>query len=284
MTNISFLLRPRYKHLSGKSLRLWAILLFTVLIGIGIYGTYMPNTAFAIDYGQKNLAPSLMHPFGTDYLGRDMLMRSLKGLSISLRVGFLAAFFSSLVALILGTCSATLGGFVDKAVTFLIDVCMGIPHILLIIMISVMLGGGISGVVTGVVVTHWPRLTRLIRAEILQLRKEPYVLAAKGYGKSQVHIIIHHFIPKVFPQYIIGLILLFPHAIIHEAGVSFLGYGLPLDLPAIGIILAESIKYLSLGLWWTALFPGALLLFVVLLFNFLGDILRNMLDPFHAHE
>ena len=156
---------------------------------------------------------------------------------------------------------------------------MGIPHILLILMISVMMGGGILGVSIGVIVTHWPRLTRVIRAEVMQLRSQPYVLAARQYGYSWFSIARRHFVPHVAPQYIIGLVLLFPHAIMHEAAISFLGYGLPLDMPAIGIILSESMSYLALGMWWLAFFPGFLLLLVVLIFDRLGETLRDILDP-----
>lgn len=270
----------------GKRQRMQYIvgILIFLLLGLTLYGTFLPDSAYAVDYSQKNLPPSLTHLFGTDHMGRDMLMRSLKGLSISLRVGLIAAFISSCIALILGTLSATFGGKTDKFVIWLVDLCMGVPHILLILMISVMLGGGIKGVVVGVVVTHWPRLTRVIRAEVMQLRNQPYVLAARGYGRSSYAIARSHFVPHVFPQYIIGLVLLFPHAIMHEAAISFLGYGLPLDLPAIGIILSESMRYLATGAWWLAFFPGALLLVVVLLFERLGDLLQSVIDPLRAHE
>lgn len=258
---------------------IFASLAICFILGLFFWGVTMPESAYAVDYGQKNLVPSVAHPFGTDYMGRDMLLRSIKGLSISLQIGLAAAFFSSCIALVLGTLSAAFGGKVDQFVLWLVDLCMGIPHILLILMISVMMGGGIMGVSIGVVVTHWPRLTRVIRAEVMQLRSQPYILAARQYGYSWLSIARRHFVPHVLPQYIIGLVLLFPHAIMHEAGISFLGYGLPLDMPAIGIILSESMRYLALGMWWLAFYPGGLLLLVVLIFDRLGEALRDLLDP-----
>jgi len=228
--------------------------------------------------------PSAAHPFGTDHMGRDMLLRSVKGMSISLQIGIAAAFVSSCIALVLGTLSAAFGGKVDQFVLWLVDLCMGVPHILLILMISVMMGGGIMGVSVGVIVTHWPRLTRIIRAEVMQLRTQPYILAARQYGYSWMSVARRHFVPHVLPQYIIGLVLLFPHAIMHEAGISFLGYGLPLDMPAIGIILSESMRYLALGMWWLAFFPGFLLLLVVLIFDRLGAALRDLFDPQFGQE
>ena len=274
--------------LSGLSVRqrrlIFAMSAIVFILGLLFFGTTMPESAYAVDYGQKNLAPSLAHPFGTDNMGRDMLLRSVKGMSISLQIGFAAAFVSSCIALLLGTLSAAFGGKVDQFVLWLVDLCMGVPHILLILMISVMMGGGVMGVAIGVIVTHWARLTRVIRAEVMQLRVQPYVLAARQYGYSWFSIARRHFVPHVLPQYIIGLVLLFPHAIMHEAGISFLGYGLPLDMPAIGIILSESMRYLALGMWWLAFFPGFLLLLIVLIFDRLGAALRDLFDPQFGQE
>lgn len=273
---------------SGMSVRqrqlIFAVIAGCFIFGILVWGTTMPESAYAVDYGQKNLVPSAAHPFGTDHMGRDMLLRSVKGMSISLQIGIAAAFVSSCIALALGTLSAAFGGKVDQFVLWLVDLCMGVPHILLILMISVMMGGGIMGVSVGVIVTHWPRLTRIIRAEVMQLRRQPYILAARQYGYSWMTVARRHFVPHVLPQYIIGLVLLFPHAIMHEAGISFLGYGLPLDMPAIGIILSESMRYLALGMWWLAFFPGFLLLLVVLIFDRLGAALRDLLDPQSGQE
>ena len=272
----------------GMSVRqrqlIFAVLAGCFILGILVWGTTMPESAYAVDYGQKNLVPSAAHPFGTDYMGRDMLLRSVKGMSISLQIGIAAAFVSSCIALFLGTLSAAFGGKVDQFVLWLVDLCMGIPHILLILMISVMMGGGVMGVSIGVIATHWPRLTRIIRAEVMQLRTQPYILAARQYGYSWVTVARRHFVPHVLPQYIIGLVLLFPHAIMHEAGISFLGYGLPLDMPAIGIILSESMRYLALGMWWLAFFPGFLLLLIVLIFDRLGAALRDLFDPQSGQE
>jgi hypothetical protein len=273
---------------SGMSVRqrqlIFAVIAGCFIFGILVWGTTMPESAYAVDYGQKNLVPSAAHPFGTDHMGRDMLLRSVKGMSISLQIGIAAAFVSSRIALVLGTLSAAFGGKVDQFVLWLVDLCMGVPHILLILMISVMMGGGIMGVSVGVIVTHWPRLTRIIRAEVMQLRTQPYILAARQYGYSWMTVARRHFVPHVLPQYIIGLVLLFPHAIMHEAGISFLGYGLPLDMPAIGIILSESMRYLALGMWWLAFFPGFLLLLVVLIFDRLGAALRDLFDPQFGQE
>lgn len=280
-------LQPNEKSLFGSKKQrtlLFAVCSCTLILIVLFWGLLMPESAYAVDYSQKNLPPSLSHPFGTDFMGRDMFSRSIKGMSISLQIGFGAAFVSSCIALVLGSLSASFGGKIDEFVLWLVDLCMGVPHILLILMISVMMGGGILGVSIGVIITHWPRMTRVIRAEVMQLRQEPYVLASRSYGYSWYSVARRHFVPHVLPQYIIGLVLLFPHAIMHEAGVSFLGYGLPLDMPAVGIILAESMKYLAMGMWWLVFFPGFLLLAVVLLFDRMGEALHRLFDPEYAQE
>ncbi len=257
---------------------------FLFLAFIAIMGIVMKQEAYMPDYGAKQLAPSLSHWFGTDYLGRDMFARTVKGLSTSILIGTLAAGVSASIALIFGLLSATVGGKTDKVINWLVDLCMGVPHIILLMLISFMLGKGVHGVIIGVALTHWPNLTRVIRAEVLQIRSSHYVKAAGKMGANSWTIAKNHIVPHVLPQFIIGLILLFPHAILHEAAITFLGYGLPLDMPAIGVILSEAMKHISTGMWWLVLFPGLSLLAVVMMFDALGENLKILLDPGSSHE
>ena len=161
---------------------------------------------------------------------------------------------------------------------------MGIPHIVLLILIAFALGKGFWGVTLGVALTHWPSLARVVRAEVLQCKESGFVAFAEKLGASPLQIAWRHMIPFVLPQFLVGLILLFPHAILHEAAITFLGFGLPPEQPAIGIILAESMKYLSAGMWWLAVCPGLLLVAVVLLIDRLGENLRRIVDPYSAQE
>lgn len=255
-----------------------------LLIVIAAAGALMPAELYAPNFDAKRLAPNPQHIFGTDYLGRDMFWRTIKGLSNSILIGLLAAGVSAVLALILGILSATIGGWFDYAVSWLIDLCMGLPHLVLLILISFMLGRGMRGVIIGVALTHWPSLTRVIRAEVLQLRTSQYVQAARKFGESSWFIARKHILPHVIPQFVIGLILLFPHAILHEASITFLGFGLPVDMPAIGIILSESMQYLSIGLWWLAVLPGLALLIVVMMFDGVGENLRRLIDPASSQE
>ena len=263
------------------------LIIFTGVIflaGVCLWGLMLEPSLYAPNYEARRLAPSLAHLFGTDNLGRDMFYRTVCGLSTSIQIGLLSAVISSVIALVLGSLSAVFGGKVDKIVNFMVDLCMGVPHLILLILISIAVGGGAAGVIIGVAVTHWPNLTRVIRAEVMQIRSAQYVQVARKLGMDNWHIAAKHIVPHVFPQYLVGLVLLFPHAILHEAAITFLGYGLPLDTPAVGVILAESMKHLAAGMWWLAFFPGIALLFMTQLFDIVGDYLKILIDPHSARN
>lgn len=254
------------------------------LLAVTVAGFLLSDAAMVTDFSRKNLAPCLAYPFGTDWMGRDMLARTLTGLSLSIRIGVLTAAVSAVVALAVGTAAATLGRRVDAVLSWCIDLVMGIPHILLVILISLAFGKGFVGVVAGVALSHWTSLARLLRGEVLQLRSAPYVLAAEKLGRTKLQVARDHLLPHLLPQFLTGLILLFPHAILHEASVTFLGFGLSSEQPAIGVILSESMSYLTTGKWWLAFFPGLMLVATVALFALLGDRLRRILDPATIHQ
>lgn len=255
-----------------------------VLLAVAVAGLLLSDAAMVTDFSRKNLAPCLAYPFGTDWMGRDMLARTLTGLSLSIRIGVLTAAVSAVVALAGGTAAATLGRRVDAVLSWCIDLVMGIPHILLVILISLAFGKGFIGVVAGVALSHWTSLARLLRGEVLQLRGAPYVLTAEKLGRTKLQVARDHLLPHLLPQFLTGLILLFPHAILHEASVTFLGFGLSSEQPAIGVILSESMSYLTTGKWWLAFFPGLALVSTVALFALLGDRLRRILDPATIHQ
>ncbi|MCI9036856.1 MAG: ABC transporter permease [Oscillospiraceae bacterium] len=262
----------------------YTMLMLLAVLAAFAAGVLIPESAVAPDFASAKLPPSLAHPFGTDWLGRDLFLRTLKGLSVSLTVGVAASLISAVAAVLTGVAAATGSKAVDGVITWLIDLVMGVPHMVLIILISFACGRGLKGLLAGIAVTHWTGLARLIRAEVMQLRGQPYIMASRRLGKSSGWVLTHHLLPHLAPQFFVGLVLMFPHAILHEASVSFLGYGLPPEQPAIGIILSESMKYLSAGMWWLAVFPGALLVAVVLLIDRLGENLRVIIDPYSAQE
>lgn len=263
---------------------IYAAVIFLVLLGIYVSGAFLGDGQIAADFSKKALPPSLEHPFGTDMLGRDMLVRTIKGLSVSIVVGVVASSVSAVIALIVGVVAATGKSWLDHFMNWLIDLVMGIPHTVLLILISFACGKGLKGVLIGVAVTHWTGLARIIRSEVLQIRSQQYIEVSKKLGHSSWWITVHHILPHMVPQFLIGLILMFPHAIMHESGLTFLGFGLSPEQPAIGIILSESMKYISAGMWWLAFFPGLMLVIIVLLFDRLGENLKKIIDPYSAHE
>ncbi|UEB80573.1 ABC transporter permease [Clostridium sp. M62/1] len=254
-----------------------------LLAGIAAAGLLCSEGASVSDFSRKNLAPNAEYLFGTDWLGRDMFLRTLAGLSMSIRLGLLTATVSAGIALALGLLAA-MGRTADLVVSGLIDLVMGIPHMLLLILISCACQKGFAGVAVGISLTHWPSLARLIRGEVLQLKESQYVKISSKLGMSRFKIACTHMLPHLLPQFLTGLILMFPHAILHEASITFLGFGLPPEEPAVGIILSESMKYLITGKWWLAVFPGLLLTATVLLFEALGHSVSRLLSPGGAHE
>ena len=227
-------------------------LMFAVIFGVYLAGAVLGEEAIAADFSRKGLAPSWEHPFGTDMLGRDMLARTVKGLSVSILVGTVASGVSAVIALIVGVVAAMGISWLDHLMNWLIDLVMGIPHMVLLILISFSCGKGLRGVLAGVAVTHWTGLARLIRSEVFKIRSEQYVEVSKKLGHSGRWITIHHILPP--------------------------------EQPAIGIILSESMKYIAAGNWWLAFFPGLMLVMTVFLFDRLGENLKKILDPYSVHE
>lgn len=276
--------QTRERFLNRRRQTLFLIVLCILCLGIILAGRSQVTSANQTNLIARNQAPSWAHLFGTDWLGRDMLVRTWSGLSLSLRVGFLAALFSSIIGLGIGMVAATFGGKVDAFFSWWIDVFLSLPHMVVLILLAFVSGGGIMGVVISVALTHWPSLARVIRAEVYQVRAADYVHLSAKLGRSPLWIARHHILPHVLPQFLVGLILLFPHAILHEAGITFIGIGLSPHQPAIGIILAESMRHLSTGYWWLAVLPGAALLAMVKTFDILGENVRALLDPRTAQE
>ncbi|RAV18933.1 ABC transporter permease [Paenibacillus contaminans] len=256
--------------------------LFVAAVELG--GLLMSDEPISTHLELRNLAPSAGHLFGTDWLGRDMFTRTVKGLALSIRVGLTAAACSVVIAALLGFAAATLGRTADKIVSWLIDLFLSVPHLVTLILISFVFGGGLKGVVIGIAFTHWPSLARVIRAELLQLKSADYIQVSRRLGKSRLWIASRHMLPHILPQLLVGMLLLFPHAILHEAAITFLGLGLSPHQPAVGIILSESMRYLSTGMWWLAVFPGLSLLVTVRAFDRIGENLRGLLDPHRSHD
>ena len=274
-----------FKNLNHRSRALILTCAMALLL-IAIYacGLLISDESIAGSFLEAKQAPSLSHIFGTDALGRDLFLRTIKGLSVSITVGLVASVISAVIAVLVGIAAATGSKKLDAFINWVIDLVMGVPHTILVILISFAFWRGLKGLLIGIVATHWCSLARLIRGEVLQLRSEQYVAVSRKLGKSSTWILTNHLLPHLVPQFFVGLVLLFPHAILHEASISFLGFGLPPEQAAIGIILSESMRYLSTGMWWPAVLPGLTLVLIVLLIDKIGDYLKAILDPYSAQE
>ena len=257
------------------------ILSALVIVTIFVSGYFMRD--IPTSFISANQMPSLEHIFGTDWMGRDMFQRTIAGLGLSIMVGFIASVVSTIISIILGLFSS-FNKIADETVAGIIDLFGSIPHILLIILISIMFGGGVFGVIMGVGLTHWTPLARVLRSEVKEIKTKEYIHLAENLGKSKLWVATKHILPLIISQIIVGVILMFPHAIMHEAAITFLGFGLPPHEPAIGVILAESMHYLSSGYWWLAFYPGMSLLIVVLLCDFIGENVEKLLNPETAQE
>ncbi len=271
--------KPLYKLGMREKTLLSITVVGILLISIMVTGSLVSEEQLAISLTNKNLEPSLQYLFGTDWMGRNMLYRTLKGLSMSMKIGIMASCFSGIIALTFGLMGATLGKKVDAFITWLIDLCLSVPHALVIILISIALGGGLKGIVIGVSLTHWPSLTRIIRVEVMQINNSDYAKISRNFGKSNLYIAFRHILPHIIPQLLVGIVLIFPHAVLHEASITFLGFGLPPHEPAIGIILSEAMKYLTSGRWWLAFFPGLSLVLVSLMVDNIGKQVSKLINP-----
>lgn len=273
-------------EVSRKRIWMMIIMILTAsfILYVYIHGSLINEEALSSNFREKLMGPSREHIFGTDHAGRDMYLRTIKGLSTSIKVGFIGTIASFLISIIFCILLVVGKEKTDRVVNFLIDGFLSIPHMMFLILISVAVGRGIRGVIIGLALTHWTGLTRILRSEILELLDENYINISKAMGKNNFYIFKNHILPHLLPQILVGLVLLFPHAILHEAGITFLGFGLSLSTPAIGIILQESMKYITTGHIYLALFPGLMLVFLVLCVNRLGENLKSFLDPNEIHR
>ncbi|MDO4645398.1 MAG: ABC transporter permease [Propionibacteriaceae bacterium] len=270
--------RPRTRYLRQRMIAA-IVISCLVILSVVVLNYALPEEAMELDLLAQKQPPSGKALFGTDWMGRDMFTRSMKGMFASLQIGLIACIISVVISVTLGSLAAIFGGKVDAAVSWIIDLFLGMPHLVLMILVSVALGGGPNGVIIAVAVTHWPTLARIVRAEVFQLKTADFILVARNMGKKPLWITSRHVIPHLVPQVVVGFVLLFPHAILHEASLTFLGFGLSPLKPALGVILAEALQHLSTGAWWLVLLPGLVLLAVVRCFDSIGSALNEFLDP-----
>ncbi|WP_052120345.1 ABC transporter permease [Inquilinus limosus] len=216
---------------------------------------------------------------GTDAQGRDMLSAMLYGLRTSLGVGMLSGLFALAVGTTLGLVAAYFGGRIDTLVMRVVDLMLGFPTILVALMMLAVLGQGVGKVILALVVVQWAYFARAVRAAALVERGKEYVEAAQCLGLSRARILFSHLLPNCLPPVIVIGTIQVAHAIAAEATLSFLGIGLPITEPSLGLLIANGYQVLLAGLYWISVFPGLLLLALIFSINIVGDRLREALNP-----
>lgn len=276
-----------------------AFILF--LVAVAIFGPFFTQDPTRVNFQEKNQPPvgfaieqstydvntdklltveipgTWRHPLGTDDKGRDMLAMLVSGARVSLQVGLLATLIAILIGTVLGVLSAYLGGWVDNALMRFTDVMMTFPFFLLLVFIIFIFGPSLTFIILVIGLTGWTGTARLVRSEALSLRTREFVMASKSLGASDGRIVFRHLIPNVMSSVIVITTLSIPSVILAEAALSFIGLGDP-TVTSWGVILNAGQRSLDTA-WWVAVEPGIMLFLTVLAFNFLGDGIRDALDP-----
>jgi len=238
---------------------------------------------YEIDYNAVLEPPSHRHPLGTTALGRDVLARVIYGARVSILVGVLAVGISGAIGCTAGLVAGYFGGFLDSAIMRLVDVIIAFPSIVLAIAFVAFLGPSLVNVVLALSISGWVSYARIMRGEVLKRREEDYVAAARAIGASNLRIMAKHILPNSFAPIIVQATMGLGGMIIAEAGLSFLGLGVQPPTASWGEMLSRGREYVTTA-WWLSVFPGAAIFFTVMGFNFLGDALRDVLDPRLRHE
>ncbi|HGL6687273.1 TPA: ABC transporter permease [Citrobacter amalonaticus] len=233
---------------------------------IGLYGFMSLNDPITVNLLSRHLPPDSIHWFGTDNLGRDLWTRCFQGALTSLQIGTGAALCSGIIALFMAAISR-LHPRLDILMRLMTDAMLSMPHLLLLILICFTLGGGKWGVILAVAFTHWPRLALILRAEAVRIAHSDYLTLTHRLGRGGFYCWRNHYLPALFPQWLTGTLLMFPHAVLHSAALSFLGFGLAPHEPSLGLLLSDALRFLSHGNWWLVLFPGLMLFTLVMLFD-----------------
>ncbi len=252
------------------------ILLFVYAFAGGLI--YTAERANFTDTSVRLSPPSLEHPFGTDTVGRDVMARTIQGGRISLMIGLTAAFLEILIGVLVGAAAGFYGGVIDSLLMRFTEAMLIIPSLFLLIVMARIVGGSVFFIIIILGLTSWMYVARIVRAEFLSLKENDYILAARSIGTPTRDIIFRHILPNSMAPIVVAATLAVATAILSEAYISFLGMGVQPPTATWGNMLDGSYNYIESAPWlW--IFPGLLILLTVLSINFVGDGLRDALDP-----
>ena len=275
------LLKKAWKRFRQHKLAMFGLVVLSLWSFLAVlapvFGRYPPD---AIDLLNRNLPPSSFHWLGTDGVGRDVWSRVLYGGRVSLTVALTSIAISTGVAVFLGGVSGYLGGRADLLIMRFTDVVMSVPPLVLLIALVSIVGPGLRNIILAIGLMSWPGPARIVRGQVLSLREQDFVTAAKAVGDSPLRIIFQHILPNALSPVIVTATLQVASAILLEASMSFLGLGIPPPTPSWGNMLqdARTIRILE-SMPWLWLAPGLAIVICVLSMNFIGDELRDALDP-----
>lgn len=256
----------------------WIVVVIVIALSADLWVVQVLGDPTTVDPTSSRLAPSALHPFGTDMLGRDVMSRVVYGARVSLMVGVIATAIALVSGLILGSLSAYFGGIWDAIIMRLGDIFLSFPYVLFVIAMLAVLGPGFINVFIAIGLLGWTSIARVLRSSILQVKESDYVLAARALGAGHLRIILRHILPNSLASVIVYGTMSIGSAIITESALSFLGLGIQPPTPSWGLMIAEGQTQLMAGQWWLTVFPGLAILLTVLSFTLLGDGLRDALD------
>ena len=270
-----------WKRFIRNKLALAGLIILIITFFIAIFAPFIaPYDPDKIDESCNGIPfpPGLKHLFGTDNYGRDYLSRAIYGSRVSMTVGFVAVFIYVSIGTFLGSIAGFSGGTVDAIIMRVVDIMLCLPTFFFILTIQVMLVPNILNVMLVIGFTSWPSVARLVRGQFLSIKEELYVQAARACGASNIRIIVRHILPNAFPSIIVLATLGIAGAILTESVLSFMGIGVQPPYASWGSMLHDGQEYIRTAPWM-ALFPGLLIMITVLGFNFIGDGLRDAMDP-----
>lgn len=263
-----------------------AVICAVIILIIAIMSIVVPMTSkytyFDTDYSNKIAKPSAEHPFGTDLFGRDQWVRVWYGTRISLLIGLAAALINLIVGVFYGAISAILGGNVDAVMQRIIEILVGIPSLIIVILFMMVLPPGVWTIIIAMSITGWVNMARLVRAKILNLKSQEFVLAAQLLGTSTWKIILRHLIPNTISVIVIQVMFAIPSAIFTEAFLSFIGVGLTEPKASLGVLINNGYKALRAAPF-LLIYPAIAIILIMVCFSIVGDGLRDAFDPRMKH-
>ena len=268
-----------WKRMKKDKLAMFGIVVIIAMAILAVFGPMLcPYSYDDADCMAILQGPSLKHWFGTDGLGRDVFVRTLYGARISLTIGFVAAIVNMVIGVLYGGIAGYLGGWVDLIMMRIVDILSGIPSLIYLILIMMFLGSSVQSILLAMCLTYWITTARMVRGQIFTLREQDYALAAKVCGQTKWQILIHHLIPNSMGSIIVTMTFLIPSAIFEEAFLSFLGIGIQVPKASWGTMCNDAIQYLTQQPW-LMIFPALAISITIFSLNFIGDGLRDALDP-----